>query len=1508
MQLRRAGFNIRIDGKWGPQTEAAYRTFAEGLVQAQVESEMAAPMLSFGQDVKERGQRTLDARDEEIRTSMQDFIRSQPVKQPWWKRWGLIGMTQRAGAWVGEELDPGQYSPMKSAREDIEKAIAEAPDGTYLSRVRDNRRMGRPDLEGLPPEYQRKYATLMGTPVMAGVAPPSKAFVKTLDVLDNLTQDIYQSTVGAPAGVAMFVASPIDAAKSIWNDYKYRYGPALEGDWKKFANRQAEHPLFAILDVASVVNVGAKGAQVAGLVSKSSKLRQLKVGNGYVQLYQPGSALGQLLARRLDAYSEANPDLAFVGANVRGATAIRQQADRTLDELRAQTVPFQRAAKRLNAEERMAYDVMARYGPDDAAQFLELELNKRWAAANDPEVPRAVRMSQKAQHRALRRSAAQVIDPSPKLMRALALGRELTEGPGVSTEQMKFSLKMLDPETAAGRKDLTAQIFGDLPEVGWVKSRNALYQYYREIYPEHFASLFLEMADSAALHWARQTGGAPEDYYRLHISEGRAAIPDANEMPEGMLAASWDDVPADRRMADRRGGPRNLGDLEGLKLPPEPDRRQVGPPPAENAAEAYAAARREKVIPREDELYQTDANKMLLDAAVVEIKFRADAGENPVELVNEVATKFGLEPGGLAEHLATRGDALAERILSNREVWNEGDADYDANRLEQRANKFGITVTPDAGRIRGVTDFRSGQAKIGLDPEAANVSTPLHEQAHVIRRFLPEATMRQLEDILGVEDGVWKREHEEKFAKMVETYFWRGQAPNFQLRAAFAELRAGMREVYRTSPRPGGVSAEEGIRLYRLLDEVFDPTLAIKAGDGAFFMPDVASWRGRGSVSGRRKSLRQAKTKQQKNRGVLAGQGRIQRGPKVTVMEFNRTARLYENRVSIKQLEEFAEDLDLDEYPETGGVPPGYGLFNPKGVEVPRVFRETPTSDDLFGRFPHEMAREMQQQRDELLASAFPSDLEMIPEEYRRHARVLPLPVIEAFTGDKVAIRMARSPRMDKLLAAVDTSNAIFKAALIYGKLSYIPLNLAGNMVFLTLAAGPFAGPALVRASRGLGGLDPELLAQMDLLVGEGAAAALALEERNALTRTVNKLAYAQSAVADRLPRRAAWIYYAGKAGFISEGAIRKLLEGSDEVWKDGMTFKQARFQISEAAERSMVQFRGMSPFQQEVISRAVFIYGWIRGATKYGLHSAIERPIRTNITLQLGQDAWDEIEGKFGKLVSYIDGVTPVGKIQEMLGVETVPVRSTQAINPVSTAGEALAAIYNTAKGDMKKAGPVISDYLAPSIKTPIEFATGFNIFFGERYDNRWEAVYGQPMRFPAIKIGKQLISPEITDSDVADQPVERQPNYIIPSEGAARKEALWELFLGSARERNLNFKAAKTRGREQRGEAKGYADYREELIDRLEEAGMDRPPDVVLEELRRQVELDADPRLDKGTSYKDKLAATAEIAGFEAPAGLPEAAAEDMYLKLRKQLFANLNKWENQADAIIDAQLEEE
>lgn len=72
------------------------------------------------------------------------------------------------------------------------------------------------------------------------------------------------------------------AGDAIVADYKYRYGPAFEGDWDTFGERSREHPGLLALDVATVwsgagagVRAGAAGAKSAGLVSATGRVARL---------------------------------------------------------------------------------------------------------------------------------------------------------------------------------------------------------------------------------------------------------------------------------------------------------------------------------------------------------------------------------------------------------------------------------------------------------------------------------------------------------------------------------------------------------------------------------------------------------------------------------------------------------------------------------------------------------------------------------------------------------------------------------------------------------------------------------------------------------------------------------------------------------------------------------------------------------------------------------------------------------------------------------------------------------------------------------------------------------------------------------------------------------------------------------------------------------------------------------------------------------------------------------
>jgi len=819
--------------------------------------------------------------------------------------------------------------------------------------------------------------------------------------------------------------------------------------------------------------------------------------------------------------------------------------------------------------------------------------------------------------------------------------------------------------------------------------------------------------------------------------------------------------------------------------------------------------------------------------------------------------------------------------------------------FRQREKKAKFTVEEVEGEVKGVTEFSRGPGAIEFKP-AADLSTVLHEPAHVIRRFMPDEYWDRFAEVFGWEKGKpLTRAQEEQFAEVFENYFYRGKEPTPQLRAPMAALSRTMRELYKKAPPRGGASAAEREGAYTILDELFDPETGLKPGDGAFYAPDVSSWRGKG-VGGPKGSLLKGvrfkkgkpigKREVYKSRGILYSQGRIKRGTDVVVKDFHRAARQMEHKVSLDRLTGMASKVEPELYPDSW-VRPGWVLYNPEGHKLPRIYSETPDEQALLGNFPRELRSELKRQYDETLEQVFPPNVKAVPEHLQDGLLQLPQKIADSFIGHNTFLSSAsKVPGIDALLRVVDDANTIAKAALVYGKLSYIPLNYGGNVIFLTIHAGPFAAPALVRASRWMGKADPELLSRIDYEMGEGSLAALtAGEQGDRLQVMIHRLAEYQSKVADQNPRRAAWVFSAGKRGFIKDDQIRKLFDGGDEVWKDGITYNEIRGQISEEAEKAMVSFRGMSPFQKAVMTRTIFIYGWMRGATHYAGRTALDKPLRSDLVAHLGDQEADRVEERLGKIVSYLKGVSPMGPIEKKLGLDTVEVRQLRALNPVSTGGEVLMGLYNFAKGDMETGGPQVADYLSPPLKTGIELVTGYNIFFGEKYPNRWQALSGQIVRIPLKKSIEGIINPKVTPEDVAGEPLNRQPNYIVTDKAQGRRESWESIILGSATRKTLNIGGAQARGREEGGESSSF----ENAKFRLERDSGGSVPDDVLAELKQKVDLDKASR--NADTYVERAKIAAEMYGKSyiirrVEAIDDERRAERYYNAIRDHMFRRL------------------
>ena len=116
---------------------------------------------------------------------------------------------------------------------------------------------------------------------------------------------------------------------------------------------------------------------------------------------------------------------------------------------------------------------------------------------------------------------------------------------------------------------------------------------------------------------------------------------------------------------------------------------------------------------------------------------------------------------------------------------------------------------PLAQGVKGSAEFAEDGKAVIRGFQSADVSTGLHELAHVARRQLfdrntpaeqragiSDSDISAAEKWSGAADGVWSREAEEKFARGFESYLHEGKSPTKALGDVFAKIGAWMGKIY----------------------------------------------------------------------------------------------------------------------------------------------------------------------------------------------------------------------------------------------------------------------------------------------------------------------------------------------------------------------------------------------------------------------------------------------------------------------------------------------------------------------------------------------------------------------------------------------------------------------------------------------------------------------------------------------------------------------------------------
>lgn len=130
-----------------------------------------------------------------------------------------------------------------------------------------------------------------------------------------------------------------------------------------------------------------------------------------------------------------------------------------------------------------------------------------------------------------------------------------------------------------------------------------------------------------------------------------------------------------------------------------------------------------------------------------------------------------------------------------------------ANRGTWDAANPSMLAQAGVGAAKGSTEFLDDGRAILRGLTAPDVSTAVHELAHVFRRDLADVAkidaraaddMRVLEAWARVRNGTWTVEAEEQFARGFERYLAEGVAPSPALQGAFSRFRQWLAQIYRS--------------------------------------------------------------------------------------------------------------------------------------------------------------------------------------------------------------------------------------------------------------------------------------------------------------------------------------------------------------------------------------------------------------------------------------------------------------------------------------------------------------------------------------------------------------------------------------------------------------------------------------------------------------------------------------------------------------------------------------
>ena len=307
--------------------------------------------------------------------------------------------------------------------------------------------------------------------------------------------------------------------------------------------------------------------------------------------------------------------------------------------------------------------------------------------------------------------------------------------------------------------------------------------------------------------------------------------------------------------------------------------------------------------------------------------------------------------------------------------------------------------------------------------------------------------------------------------------------------------------------------------------------------------------------------------------------------------------------------------------------------------------------------------------------------------------------------------------KIDGLLAALKIflmiPNELAKWSMIT-KPAYSVLNTAGAAALGIIHQGVWM-PANMRViSDLLGSANVDVLHYFDSLVGGGSSELGKVSDirpRGALDAIIKgeQLGFSKAlnwvSTPERRLRRTAVMGEFRRYGLTNMDDIRAFRDAARSGDTNAVEMER---QIGRLAEESMIRFRGMRPSEQQLVRNFLFVYGWVRAATRFTLRYPVEHPYLARVFGWAGEYGWDQVRQRMEQIPWRYAGAFPVEQITDEDMREYIRMFDLNPILPQATAAEFARAIWNSAT-DWDVAKDTLADLLSPGAQT------GLSIFAGE-------------------------------------------------------------------------------------------------------------------------------------------------------------------------------------------------